>query len=156
MKKQSGFTLIELIIVIVILGILSAVAVPKFISIQSDAQESTMKGLKGALESASTLVNAKAKVEGLDDLEDAQLSSGIKTHWGYPSDTQTNLRLVLDFTEGVDWELTGSSPVIFTFLSQTEDMSATEIKADDTLCKLTYKQALKNQRPVISISGCAD
>jgi len=156
MEKKSGYTLIELVIVIVILGVLSAVAVPKFISLQNDARASTMEGLKGALESASTLINAKAKIEGVDDLEDAELSSEIKTHWGYPSDTQTNLRLVLDFTEDVDWELTGSSPVIFTFLSETEDMLATAIQADDTLCKLTYKQALKNQFPVISISGCDD
>jgi MSHA pilin protein MshA len=156
MVKQSGFTLIELVLVIVILAILSAVAVPKFLSVRSDAQQSAMEGLKGALESASTLVNAKAEIEGLGSFDDEDLSSGIRVHWGYPFATQKNLRLVLDFSENIDWELTGSSPVIFTFLSDSDDMSATDIKEDESLCKLTYNQALKGERPVISITGCTD
>jgi MSHA pilin protein MshA len=157
MKKQSGFTLVELVAVIVILGVLSVVAVPKFLSLRRAAQESAMNGLKGALESACTLVNAKARIEGLGDSDDEYLSSGIRLHWGYPYATQTNLRLVLDFTEGIDWELSNSKPIItFTFLSDTEDMSLQEINADDTLCKLTYRHASKGERPVISISSCAE
>jgi len=49
MRNQKGFTLIELIIVIVVLGILAVTAAPQFINFSSDARTSTVKGLKGAM-----------------------------------------------------------------------------------------------------------
>jgi MSHA pilin protein MshA len=50
---NKGFTLIELIMVIVILGILSAVAVPKFVDLRTEAYQGTVKGYAGALSSAA-------------------------------------------------------------------------------------------------------
>ena len=58
MKRSAGFTLIELVIVIVILGILAVTAAPKFLNLQGDARESTLSGMKAAMESSSSLVFA--------------------------------------------------------------------------------------------------
>ena len=63
-NAQKGFTLIELVVVIVILGILAATAAPKFIDLTGDARRSVMEGVQGSINSAVNLVHAKALVEG--------------------------------------------------------------------------------------------
>ena len=55
MNKQSGFTLVELVMVIVILGILAATAIPAFINLQSDARVATVAGVAGGLSSGSAI-----------------------------------------------------------------------------------------------------
>ena len=64
MKKQmqAGFTLIELVVVIVILGILAAVAMPKFVDLRGDAETAAIKGVAGGLESANAINYAGCSV----------------------------------------------------------------------------------------------
>ena len=61
---QKGFTLIEMVVVIATLGILAAIAIPRFIDVQSEARIAVINGLDGALHSATVLARAQYKIEG--------------------------------------------------------------------------------------------
>ena len=64
MKKQAGFTLIELIMVIVILGVLSAFAFPRFADFSKQAREASLDGLAGALRASANISHAQQLAEG--------------------------------------------------------------------------------------------
>ena len=63
-KQTRAFTLIELIVVILILGILAAIAAPRFISLTGQARAAALKGLRAAVSSAATLANALTVAQG--------------------------------------------------------------------------------------------
>lgn len=62
MNKQQGFTLIELVMVIVILGILAATAIPKFVDLKGEAQAAAVQGIAGNLGAGSAINFAVASI----------------------------------------------------------------------------------------------
>ena len=131
MKKQNGFTLIELVIVIIVLGILAATAVPKFINLQDDAKESALKGAEAAIHSAANIVYSKAAIDGKEKgSRDADATKGIiASENGYPSNEGIVKAVELSgFTSSVQ-----TSGTVFT-LDKTGSTTG-------TLCQLTYIEA---------------
>ncbi|MGR5151438.1 type II secretion system protein [Photobacterium swingsii] len=66
--KSKGFTLIELVVVIVILGILAVTAAPRFLNAQRDARIAALNGFKGAFYAADSIVMSKAMTAGIESV----------------------------------------------------------------------------------------
>ena len=113
-RNNGGFTLIELIVVIVILGILAVTAAPKFIDLQSDARLATLNGMKAAINSAVSLTYGKSLVLGKEKADEGSITingSPVTVCYGYPCYAHDRIEAVLDIgdfaecVEGVsgDW-----------------------------------------------------
>ncbi|MGX5915686.1 type II secretion system protein [Aliidiomarina sp. Khilg15.8] len=104
--KQHGFTLLELIIVIVVLGILAVTAAPQLINFSRDADKAAVEGLSAALREGTDMTNFRARIRQLDQQETACLdgkydsndnscsNNGILIRYGYPVAKIDNLHRV--------------------------------------------------------------
>ncbi|TVP15753.1 type II secretion system protein [Shewanella sp. KCT] len=150
MKKQNGFTLIELVVVIIILGILAVTAAPKFINLQSDARLSALEGMKASIQGANSLVYSKAAIAGkekggTDGAATLDIGTGtdINVVYGYMKATEADFENGLDvtFAAGEDGKPTSTTATDEWIIKPEASKVTIWQKGAPAACKLEYTQA---------------
>lgn len=130
MKKQAGFTLIELVIVIIILGILAVTAAPKFLNLQDDARYAAAQGVQGALQSSANLVYSKAALQGIESASSAKPVDGldgVEVIYGYPTAATISAAVTLE-----GWSVSGSGGTFVPDNNAGNNCSVVYTEADDS------------------------
>ncbi|WP_318481795.1 type II secretion system protein [Photobacterium leiognathi] len=158
--KKNGFTLIELVVVIVILGILAVVAAPKFMNLQVDARNASLKGLEGSLKSALGTTYAKLTIAGLENeryvttrknsgTEQGVFSADLNIpgcpvgtdcvfNYGYPINHITTLKNLIE-NFNTDWQIAeykGGNRITFKQFTKGAVNGGNQMTRND--CYLTY------------------
>lgn len=147
MRKQAGFTLIELITVIVVLGILAAFAIPRFTGLESQARIATVNGLAGNLRSGAALAHALWVAAGNAPATvtmEGNTSVAMNPTSGYPTGVAAGIDKVIQDLSG------------FT-ASGTRDFKLSNAPSNGDNCKVTYTEpTTAGSAPTIAAttSGC--
>ena len=143
-KQQSGFTLIELVLVIVILGILAATALPRFTDLSVQARSAAVNGLAGSVRSAAALAHATALAKNQTGAAVPISMDGqvVVMANNYPDATTTGIQAALTDITGFNAFAGG----VFTKVGATTPAT----------CAVGYTAAAANGSPsvAVSTSGC--
>lgn len=171
-RSNQGFTLIELIIVIVILGILAVTAAPKFLDLTGDARAATVEGVEGSLKSALNIINGKAIIQSRTGADAQTTNPAVDVKFGYPDATVAAMQAVLEMelttavagkpsgaAADAEWEIkvdTGSTPNSLKIFPVGDFDGLTSSIAEQNCYVLYTEAANANTRATVSsqTGGC--
>ena len=118
MKRSAGFTLIELVIVIIILGILAVTAAPKFLNLQDDAKKAAADGVKAAVASSAQIVYSKAVISGYEKSASGKTVTAadgktVALVYGYPAATSAGIGNAADIDPTWKGSVSGATKFVY-------------------------------------------
>ncbi|MCO7225610.1 type II secretion system protein [Pleionea sp. CnH1-48] len=159
MRSSSAFTLIEMLTVIVIIGLLASLSVPRYINVQSDARNAHLQALEGSARTANTLINTLFRLPSTPRIQvdnritdlDTDRNGSFETRllWGYLDNT--DIEQHLNLSDQIETQLSGLPFIYFGF-----DLNEDGNPINDN-CYFRYEQAASaNSMPgyIIQNSGC--
>ncbi|SGZ04932.1 Type II secretory pathway, pseudopilin [Moritella viscosa] len=157
---SKGFTLIELVIVIIILGILTATAIPKFIDISRDARISVLESIAGSMRSVSSSVHMKGIIQntpdtGPDSLRAIQTNLGPVDSWYKYPESKGEQGVGLGIVELIS--LDAEDIQVFSEDRSDPDCWFIKVGYDESVCYVQYKEACSSSIPpeiLVYSTGC--
>ena len=168
MRKQQGFTLIELVVVIIILGILAVTAAPRFIDLQGEAKESALDGVAGSIRSVADMSYAQMAINNGLTLANQSFTTAdgatVNVDFGYPEADADGIIAALSLgsvavaagggtNPNFDWVYDDNGATIFI----SAGASSNDANLTDENCFVSYTAptaAGESYQVAIDASGC--
>jgi len=140
-SRTRGFTLIELVVVIALLAILAAFAIPRFVGLEREARTAATLGISGSIRSAAALAHGMWLAQNVDPI--VVEGNVVDLTEGYPDASDIAATLA---------DMTGFSVTV----NGTGDQALFTKNGTSGACEVAYNDALVNSAPLISVdvSGC--